>query len=260
MALPMLLLLASVWQMLGTSFGATAMGTSTDTKKYWQSREKWMLSQFFNRAGYTVTQTGWIKDVYQLAKVGQDEFCGNGNIKCLYAKVSKVHNLFLEQREILQTESERVARYQCYQDDISHIREQHIAMLKDTLDASMESEWLTYQNPVKVTVGWFRREENIKYRMTITFLLVCCWWVSIIGIYNKITLQESVSMGLNVLDQIDMRAWIGFFLFIILELVYFHDKILSGIKSMGLMFVWVCRGCRFNAAMETRFDTPAWAA
>merc|ERR1719245_2158140 len=38
MALPVLLLLASVWQAMGTSFGANAMGSSTDTDKYWQSR------------------------------------------------------------------------------------------------------------------------------------------------------------------------------------------------------------------------------
>jgi len=34
MALPILLLLATCWQMLGTSFGANAMGSSTDTEKY----------------------------------------------------------------------------------------------------------------------------------------------------------------------------------------------------------------------------------
>lgn len=58
LALPVLLLLASCWQMLGTSFGANAMGSSTDTPQYWQSREKWTLIQFFNRAGYTATKIG----------------------------------------------------------------------------------------------------------------------------------------------------------------------------------------------------------
>jgi len=57
-ALPILILLASIWQMLGTSFGANAMGSSVDTPEYWQSREKWTMTQYFNRVGYTATRTG----------------------------------------------------------------------------------------------------------------------------------------------------------------------------------------------------------
>merc|ERR1719285_1423700 len=114
MALPILLLLATCWQMLGTSFGANAMGASTDSDEYWKSREKWCLTQLFNRTGYTSTITGWKNDVYQLAKTGQAIYQTKGNDECLYKKINAVHVRYLHERDTIVTESGRIARYQQY--------------------------------------------------------------------------------------------------------------------------------------------------
>jgi len=140
LALPVLLLFATCWQMLGTTFGLNAMGSSSDTEQYWQSREKWTLTQFFNRTGYTPTKTGWKNDVYQLAKTDQEIFDGCGNDQCLYAKISEVHKLYLKEREALTTEEKRLARYQIYQEDISNIREEHIVKLKKTFEFGKKAE------------------------------------------------------------------------------------------------------------------------
>jgi len=146
MALPVLLLLATCWQMLGTSFGANAMGSSTDTEKYWKSREKWTLTQFFNRTGYTATQTGWKNDVYQLAKTDQ-ELYSDGNKNCLYSKIAEVHKVYLKDREALETEEKRLGRYQQYTDEINVIREDHIEHLTLNLEPGLDAKWLVYNKP-----------------------------------------------------------------------------------------------------------------
>lgn len=258
LALPVLLLLATVWQMLGTSFGANAMGSSSDTKEYWQSREKWTVSQLFNRTGYTATKTGQKNDVYQLATTGQEIYDGSGNGVSLYTRISEVHMEYLEERETLPTEAKRLERYQTYQEDILRTREEHILKLRSVFTFAEKNEWLIYKEPLQATKCWFDRKENLKWKIVITSLLLVCFWVSIAGIYNEIIMQEAVSEGLRVLDKIQGYAWFCCCLFIVLEAVYFHAQIISGLKSIGSMCGWCSGGCQFDARIETRFDTPQW--
>jgi len=258
MALPVLLLLASVWQVMGTSFGANAMGSSTDTDKYWQSREKWTLTQFFNKVGYTVTQLGWKNDVYQLAKTDQEVYSEGGNEICLYSKISKVHRLYLKDRDALQMEQERLARYQRYNDEITVIREEHIKNIKVNLQSAAKADWLIFKEINANTISWFNREENLQYKSAIILVLNICFLWSIIGIYNKIEMQEAVILGLKVLEKVSSIDWVGFVLFIILQMVYYNLSILSGLKSMGSMLAWILSGCKFDERVETKFDTPDW--
>jgi len=258
MALPVLLLLASVWQMMGSTFGANAMGSSTDTAKYWQSREKWTLTQFFNRVGYTVTQLGWKNDVYQLAKTDQEVYSKGGNELCLYSKISKIHTVYLKDRDSLETEQDRLARYQEYNDEITTIREEHIQNIKINLESATKADWLIFKEINADTMSWFNREENLKWKIAIIFVLDICFLVSIYGIYNEIEMQEAVVKGLKLVCKIRPWAWVGFFLFIFLQIVYHNVSILSGLKSMGSMFRWILAGCKFDKRVETKFDTPLW--
>lgn len=258
LALPVLLLLATCWQLLGTSFGAKAMGSSTDTEEYWQSREKWNLTQLFTQTGYIATQLGWENDVYQLVRCNQEIYQEDGNEECLYAKMVKVHKLYLRERNALQTEAARIERYQEYNDEVSMIREWHTLNLNRVLEAAVNAEWLIYKAPKKTKEGWFEKKENITYKKVVIGLLVVCYWVSIIGIWNKIYMKDAVSQGLKVLENITIWAWAGFFMFIVLELVYYHVQIFSGLKSLGSTYGWLYGGCKFNHAIETKFDTPKW--
>lgn len=258
MALPVLLLLASVWQMMGSSFGANAMGSSTDTAKYWQSREKWTLTQFFNRVGYSVTQLGWKNDVYQLARTDQEVYSGDGNQVCLYSKISKIHTVYLKDRDSLETEQERLARYQEYNDDITAIREEHIKNIEGNLESAKNAEWLIFEEIKVTTISWFDKEENLKWKIALIFVLNICFLVSVYGIYNQIEMQAAVIQGLKILKEIRHYAWVCFGLFIFLQIVYHNLSILSGLKSMGSMFAWISLGCIFDKRVETKFDTPDW--
>jgi len=258
MALPVLLLLASVWQGVGTSFGANAMGSSTDTGKYWQSREKWNLTQFFHKVGYTVTQLGWKNDVYQLVKTDQEIYSEDGNEQCLYSKIAKVHVLYLKDRDALQTEQERLTRYQQYNDEITVIREEHIKNLKPNLESGLNSKWLIFKEIQSNTMSWFDKEENIMWKTAIIIVLNLCFLISIIGIYNKIEMQESVVKGVKVLKKVSDYAWVGFGVFIFLQMVYHALSILSGLRSMGSMFRWLIGGCKFDKTVETKFETHEW--
>jgi len=79
-----------------------------------------------------------------------------------------------------------------------------------------------------------------------------------IGIYNKIIMQDAVSQGVRVLDRVEGYAWVCFVIFLVLEVVYFHVQIISGLKSIGSMCGWLFGGSHFDARIETRFDTPYW--
>jgi len=151
-----------------------------------------------------------------------------------------------------------VGRYQQYQQEITNIRGKHIVQLQAMLKKGEEEGWLIYKKPVAKTLGWFSREENIRYKMAMISVLLLCWWVSIIGIYNKIYLQEAVSRGLRVLDKVSWYAWVAFCLFIALELIYYYSPVFVGFKSLGSIFGWLLGGCKFDAAVETRFETPKW--
>lgn len=182
LALPVLLLLATCWQMVGTSFGASAMGASADTEKYWTSREKWTLIQLFYRTGYSATQLGWSFDVYQLAKSGQEKYVKEGNTLSLYTKIHNVHMSYLDQRDNLDTEADRLARYQQYQEEIANIREKHIVKVHDILEFGIEAGWLVYKKPEPKEEGWFDKEGNLGWKKLMISVLVCCYWASIIGI------------------------------------------------------------------------------
>jgi len=71
-------------------------------------------------------------------------------------------------------------------------------------------------------------------------------------------MQDAVREGMKVLKRVSTYAWAGFIMFIVLEVVYFHRNIVSGLKSLGLTFRWLFTGCKFDEKIETRFDTPRW--
>jgi len=259
LALPVLILLATCWQMLGTSFGANAMGTCTDGKKYWTSREKWIVTQTLTRAGYTPTKTGWLNDVYQLASVNKEVACDvRTNEVCLFEKINKAHVSYLTDRVHLKNETLRLARYETYNNEISTIREKHIRQLSGLLEYALTEEWLRFKKPTPGKLGYFDREGRLTHKKIIIGLLMFCYWVSIYGIYNQVYMQDAVSMGLKVLDRIKLYAWLAFVSFIVLEIFYFHTKIVSGILSLGSTLMWLSKGCSIDTSIETRFDTPVW--
>jgi len=259
LALPVLILLATCWQMLGTSFGANAMGTCTDGKKYWTSREKWIVTQTLTRAGYTPTKTGWLNDVYQLASVNKKVHCdGRINEVCLFDKINKAHSSYLADRVHQKNETLRLARYEAYNNEISTIREEHIRGLSGLLQYALTEEWLRFKKPTPGKLGYFDREGRLTHKKIIIGLLMFCYWVSIYGIYNQVYMRDAVSMGLKVLDRIKLYAWLAFVAFIVLEIFYFHTKIFSGILSVGSTLMWLSQGCNIDTSIETRFDTPSW--
>jgi len=255
MALPLLLLLASVWQAMGTSFGVNAMRSSMETTKYWKSREKWSLIQFFTRVGYTVTQLGWKNDVYQLSKSDQKVYYKGGNELSLYSKISRAKMIYLKHHDALRMEQERLARYQQYNDEITFIREEHINNIKVNLGSAVKADWLILKEINTKTISWFNRRENLNYKGAIIFFLNICFLVSFWRIYDNIEMQEAVIQGLKILGKISAYAWVSFGLFIFLEMVYHNLSILEGLQSMGSMFAWILSGCKFDERVETKFDT-----
>lgn len=259
LALPVLILLATCWQMLGTSFGVNAMGGCTDGKKYWTSREKWIVIQTLTQSGYTPTKTGWKNDVYQLTNIKNNvPSHPNMNKASLFEKINVAHSSYLREKVQVKNETERLERYENYNNEISKIRDAHIRGLSSLLQFSLNEEWLRFMMPTPRHKGWFDLEGHLKYKKIIISLLMFCFWVSIYGIYNQVYMRDAVSMGLKVLDRIKLYAWMAFAAFIILEIVYFHTKIFAGMLTTGSTLIWLAKGCICDTSIESRFDTPKW--
>jgi len=138
------------------------------------------------------------------------------------------------------------------------MREEHNLELYKILELAIKAGWLVYKNPAVKEEIWFNKKGRLLWKKIIISVLVCCFWGSMIGIYNEIYIQKAVSQGLRVLNAVQPYGWFSFGLFIILEAVYFHLQILAKIKSMGSIVRWALRGCKFDSTIETRFDTPSW--
>jgi len=148
--------------------------------------------------------------------------------------------------------------YQLYQADILDIRKQHNLELYTILELAIKARYLVYKKPTVRKDVWFNKKGRLMWKKIIISVLVCCFWGSIIGIYNEIYIQKAVSQGLRVLNVVQPFAWCAFGLFILLEAVYFHLQILAAIKSMGSTVRWAFGGCKFDSTLETRFDTPSY--
>lgn len=261
--LPILTILASIWQMLGTSFGASAMGSSTDGVKYWSSREKWEVVQKLHQKGFTPTQKGWVEDLYEIGKlsVQGDDVNASVNEIPLWDKIEVSHNKYLTARDKCEEEVARMECYEVYTGEVVAIRENHMRKLLPKCERMVkageddpENAFLVYADPPETTVGFFDEPGRLVAKGIVCFGLVMCFWASISLIWWKVSMQEAVKNGLKVLNHVTVAGWVAFAMFMALEFVYYHREIIENSGKLSNILVWTCMGCKGDDRKETLFD------
>eukprot|EP01084_Bolivina_argentea_P036954 68313_1 len=65
-AIPLVIMITTLWQMIASSWGAKELLASSGTISYWTSLEKWATIQYFYSKGFVPTNNGWNNDCYEL--------------------------------------------------------------------------------------------------------------------------------------------------------------------------------------------------
>ena len=60
-AVPICIMVASLWQMIASTLGANALASSTKKTSFWTSKEKWTTVQYFYKHGCAVTKQGKLR-------------------------------------------------------------------------------------------------------------------------------------------------------------------------------------------------------
>eukprot|EP01083_Nonionella_stella_P101673 288431_1 len=264
-AVPLFILFSTLIQTAGGTFGARAMGDSTDSVKYWTSREKWTMFQFFQSEGYSPTRDGWNEDCFNLSKSNEahsDQFETQ-----LFEMVAPLHCKYIESREKAKDSAERLKIFEQYRDDLTRVREIHYKNFDEVKDEYVKQGWLLYEEPQSTSTGYFSVgpddiEDLPRWKVQLWAILCGCatfaFWVSFYGIYLQSSLQLAVKDGIGTLNNVDLFGWASCITFAAIVSFVYHIEIYSTCTSGLQIFKWLCTGCTINRDTETKFETPKW--
>ena len=279
-ALPLIAMMASIWQGIASSWGAKELLSSTKTTKYWTALEKWNIIQYFYSKGYVPTKEGWKEDVYQLStskdnnlpsmfellKTAHDKKNTNDDSKesrirlksikdTCKSMCSKPEDPLAIRREI---QNQRKAS-----EEAELLRQQHYTRIEGILPDLVDKKLLTKINIEPKTVGIFEDyNSNSMYILhgIIVLLIFGCGIASYLFVAWPIGISDAVQIGIKVLgpSNVKIYGWISFILFWILVCNYYCKEIITNFRTCGsgIIFVFTC--CKIDKAWETVFDTPEY--
>ena len=79
------------------------------------------------------------------------------------------------------------------------------------------------------------------------------WYVS-----RPIGLDDAVSEGIGVLEDVGASGWIFFTIFWILSIIYFWNSFTNSMKSLFSGIMFVLGGMKVDPDWETVYNTPQW--
>ena len=264
-AVPLFILFSTLIQSAGATFGARAMGDSTDTVKYWTAREKWTMFQFFRSCGYSPTQIGWTNDVFNLTKINKKYIDKFDTV--LYDLVAPLHFNYLKNRDNAKDSEERLKIFEKYRNQLTKTREIHYKNFEKVTDDYIKEGWLLYEQPKTSSSGFFKVGENdtedlpkwkIKLWIALCITATFAFWGSFYGVYMQSSLQSAVQQGINSLEKVTIFAWICCVIFLFVIIFVYHIEIINVLTNTLSTFKWICFGCKINQDTETKFYTPKY--
>jgi len=248
-AVPLFILFSTLITTAGASFGARAMGDSTDTAKYWTSREKWTMFQFFSSEGYSPTIKGWTNDCFELAQ--------------LYDKVAPLHFAYLTaRRKASKDQMQKIKVFEEYRAQLTKAREEHYEHFEaERKEQCLERGWLVFEPPKHPRPGFFAlRDDELElpsWKVSLWAALITvatvAFWGAFYGVYMQSSLTSAVQLGIATLENVTSLAWAACAVFVTIVLFIFHVEIANSTKSMASTLKWMCTGCSVNKEIETKF-------
>jgi hypothetical protein len=274
-AIPLVLMVVTMWQMAASSWGAKELLSSAHKPSYWCALEKWNTAQYFYRLGYVPTVEGWNEDVFELAKSrGMNEECLFYKVRNLQIKkVSRRKTDFARVKAAADrmcsapTDPKKARRRMCQSKmrsrTMKQIRQTHFDAIEPKLDSLVDAGFLvTVEKDEPKASLWDNAEENCMMRNLQQLLTMLIFFTGL-GCYSyiasDISLSESVKKGINVLGSVPTGGWVCFAVFWIAVFFYYQKEMAYACGEMGdlLHFIFVKR-LAVNPDWESEFASPEW--
>lgn len=262
---PMLILVAFLVSSLGSLYGAAELGNCTDTKAYWQSREKWQAVQYFNSVfGLQVTREGYEKDILGLASYGENT---EDATRCLYAEIYPLQYNYIAKREVAPTSQLKAEAFTEFNEKVTQIRIRHYDKLRSNKDEYIKKGYMvesdsaaSHEEDFWADSGYGPGENKKKFafQMAIVISLIFSFWGGIYGFFWAIEPADAVQQGMDILTTIDSLYWfsLGWFgiVYNLYMYRYWRDQIIGVVDS--IKFLFTC--CKLEGDIETRFAPKKW--
>jgi len=271
-AIPISLVLTATWQFLGTTFGGWKLLNASQDEMFWKNKEKWETVQYFFKLGARATKTGWEKDCFCLAKLGE------GIEISLFDRIQPIHEKYIK-IVLCPDTSVRDCKIQQkrYNNERSTARNAHWQNLKlKYFDEKFDEDGkLQIRKPYKdwyvthavdniTTQNTSMKEKLFHTSSSQLFLVIIAVLLGIyayLAIAKDIETEAAVQDGIEVLKGVGLLEWYLFAVYNLLVLAYYRKIFVSSIKSF-----WGCiRSALFfecctvldNPSLETTFQ-PTW--
>jgi len=282
-AVPIAIMMALIWQMLGTTYGGYALATCSKSEGFWKAKEKWETVQYFARKGVKCTKDAWKRDCFGLAEVPAE--MANANVTPLFNRIERIHNRYIRESDEAKKATEKHLKIaqKRYNRSRADERAEHWAVLekfyftqKKGEDTSFTpnpgfEEWFDttvvendHRNPNEWRTRWKIScgKVSITAQMVLVAIAICSGLASYFGIARNISTEEAVEDGVDTLKTIQTKYWIAFGVYNLVVVIYYWKTLVSSFGSVmsqvaGLLTCVCFRMKKSNVPLETAFK-PTW--
>lgn len=276
-AIPICLVMAATWQFIGTTIGGYQLVNANGNEKFWKNKEKWETVQYFAKQGVKATKYGWTQDCFCLAKTHCLAKTGEiGSDISLFEMIYPIQKKFLDTTTNYDSVHTTKIAQKKYNLERSTAQNTHWEMLKQdyfenerhdgklTVKPQYTNLFITEQPVENETDRNAWRQSVCLCGCTFQMLLVIIALFS--GIYSYFSVAQdidtevAVQVGLDVLTDVSVSAWLGFIIFNLVVLVYYWracwDSLISGFRGL-ISMLCICCASPKNQNLETVFK-PTW--
>jgi len=277
-AVPLCVLMAGIWQFVGTTFGGHKLLQANGDEKFWKSKEKWETVQYFSKIGVRATTEGWKNDCFCLVKKHELDSCLFERIKPVHedymasitepqpmsgmstpgknpesACSKSVRDKILQKRYNSSRRRERMAHW-------SNLEKKYFVKKVDQLCvAKPHKNWfVTFEVESQNTRQDVSGEKEIfgkhiwQFMTVLIAALTGCY--SYLKIAKDIETEEVVQGGLEALKDVSGLAWGVFAVYNIIVLMYYRRSCFNSIYS-GWYFTLNILRCKCCKSEEQNLET-----
>jgi len=262
--IPIIMLVALVWQTLASAWGAKKLAGSVDTVEYWTSYEKWTSVQYFAKCGYLITKAGWEADAFQLSIPGGLFDKIKPAIERQASEASEAESKKCEQMLVLKHK----AKFAAY-------RQKHFnTFTPEVLNKLEEQGYVAYDKSMVVHEGvWMFHDASFSnFKGWVQMFLMLSMYFLGLGAYFclNIDMDVAVTRGLAYYtgdpegsDDVAPRGMLGLYLlaaYYITAVIYWHQSLIGSVVDL-VRFIFSMIQCKCTkdiGQLETEFPTPVW--
>lgn len=255
-AAPILILVALIWQVIASGYGANQLLSAGKKIQYFHSKTKWETVQHFYSEGYRGTKKGWDEDIFQ--------------VKNIWKKLQIVHDDYVEKSEDLREKNLQLLERVAAKDYSLKMKEQ-TKELWATVERDLAERVSSGENELVLEVPKEEQEyENLFYQAEgnmLYFQAIIVWaslFLALASYYyvaSEVETKNAVLERSDLLTKVKSEGWIAFCLYHLFLAIYYQREMwnqVKGIKSTCESLF--CAGCAVDQTVETEFNHAPYVA